>query len=122
MKPGDQRTKTYATVRDQDSETGPDSAGQSGETQGLSNVAVAGGESVQELLEEGQAFEAEAIGGVEDAPMRMWRKFIRGKYRRTMFLWNTWREINRAGPRGTLVLPVTRGPASSDGLTLQDLI
>ena len=46
---------------------GTDSAGQSGDTQGLSDLAEAGGESVQELLEEGQAFEAEAIGGVEDA-------------------------------------------------------
>jgi hypothetical protein len=34
----------------------------------LSNVAEAGSESVEELLEEGQSFEAEAIGGVEDAP------------------------------------------------------
>jgi len=47
---------------------GPDSAGQSGDTQGLPGVAEAGSESVEELLEEGQAFEAEAIGGVEDAP------------------------------------------------------
>jgi hypothetical protein len=47
---------------------GPGSAGQSGDTQGLSEVAEAGSESVAELLEEGQAFEAEAISGVEDAP------------------------------------------------------
>ncbi len=46
---------------------GPGSAGQSGDTQGLSDEAEAGSESVQELLEEGQSFEAEAIGGVEDA-------------------------------------------------------
>jgi hypothetical protein len=31
-------------------------------------VAEAGPESVEELLEEGQTFEAEAIKGVEDAP------------------------------------------------------
>jgi hypothetical protein len=31
-------------------------------------VAEAGPESVEELVEEGQNFEAEAIGGVEDAP------------------------------------------------------
>jgi hypothetical protein len=43
------------------------SAGQSGDIQGLSDVAEAGSESVEELLEEGQSFEAEAIGGVEDA-------------------------------------------------------
>ena len=46
---------------------GPDSAGQSGDTQGLSDVAEAGSESVVELVEEGQSFEAEAIEGVEDA-------------------------------------------------------
>jgi N utilization substance protein A len=47
---------------------GPDSGGQSGDTQGLSDVAEAGSESVEELVESGQSFEAEAIGGVEDAP------------------------------------------------------
>jgi len=47
---------------------GPGSAGQSGDTQGLSDVAEAGSESVEELIEEGQSFEAEAISGVEDAP------------------------------------------------------
>jgi hypothetical protein len=45
-----------------------DTAGQSGDTQGLSDVAEAGSESVAELVEEGQFFEAEAIAGVEDAP------------------------------------------------------
>jgi hypothetical protein len=34
----------------------------------LSDVAEAGSESVEELLEEGQSFEAEAVGGVENAP------------------------------------------------------
>jgi len=47
---------------------GPDSAGQSGDVQGLSKVADADSESVEELAEEGQALEAEAIEGVEDAP------------------------------------------------------
>jgi hypothetical protein len=47
---------------------GTGSAGQSGDTQGLSDVAEAGSESVEELLEEGQSFEAEAIAGVENAP------------------------------------------------------
>ena len=47
---------------------GSGSAGQSGDTQGLSESAEAGDESVAELMEEGQAFEAEAIEGVEDAP------------------------------------------------------
>ena len=48
--------------------TGPDSAGQSGDTQGLSDVAEAGPESVLELVEDGQSFEAEAIEGIENAP------------------------------------------------------
>jgi hypothetical protein len=47
---------------------GPGSAGQSGDTQGLSDVAEAGSQSVEELVEEGQSFEAEVISGVEDAP------------------------------------------------------
>lgn len=46
---------------------GPDSGGQSGDTQGLSDVAQADSESVEELVEEGQAFEADAVSGVEDA-------------------------------------------------------
>jgi hypothetical protein len=40
---------------------------QSGDLQGLSNVQGADSESVDELLEEGNAFEAEAVKGVEDA-------------------------------------------------------
>jgi len=47
---------------------GPDSAGQSGDTEGLSEIAEAGNESVSELVEEGQDLEAEAISGVENAP------------------------------------------------------
>jgi hypothetical protein len=46
---------------------GSDSAGQSGDLQGLSNVEGADSESVDELLEEGNSFEAEVIAGVEDA-------------------------------------------------------
>jgi hypothetical protein len=40
---------------------------QSGDLQGLSNVAGADSESVDELLEEGNAFEADVVKGVEDA-------------------------------------------------------
>lgn len=43
------------------------SGGQSGDLQGLSNIAGADSESVDELLEEGNAFEADAVKGVEDA-------------------------------------------------------
>lgn len=48
-------------------EYGPDSAGQSGDVEGLSNLSDADSESVEELIEEGNAFEAEAVEGVEDA-------------------------------------------------------
>jgi hypothetical protein len=47
---------------------GASSGGQSGDLQGLSNRAGADSESVDELLEEGNAFEAEVVEGVEDAP------------------------------------------------------
>ena len=40
---------------------------QSGDLQGLSNVQGADSESVDELLEEGNAFEADAVKGVQDA-------------------------------------------------------
>ncbi len=49
-------------------DVGPDSGGQSGDTEGLSEVADASNESVSELAEEGQDLEAEAISGVENAP------------------------------------------------------
>ena len=48
-------------------ESGSRSGEQSGDLQGLSNVEGADSESVQELLEEGNAFEAEVVKGVEDA-------------------------------------------------------
>jgi phage repressor protein C with HTH and peptisase S24 domain len=43
---------------------------QSGDLQGLSNVESADSESVDELIEEGNAFEAEVVSGVEDAGER----------------------------------------------------
>ena len=60
--------RTYALGSSREKGMGPGSAGQSGDTQGLSDVAEAGSESVEELVEEGQSFEAEAISGVEQAP------------------------------------------------------
>jgi hypothetical protein len=42
-------------------------AGESGDLQGLSNVEAANSESVRELVEEGNAFEADVVAGVEDA-------------------------------------------------------
>jgi N utilization substance protein A len=47
---------------------GSKSGGQSGALQGLSDIEGASSESVDELLEEGNAFEAEVVKGVEDAP------------------------------------------------------
>jgi hypothetical protein len=46
---------------------GARSGQQSGDLQGLSNVQGADSESVDELLEEGNAFEAEVVKGVEEA-------------------------------------------------------
>src|SRR6185312_3053991 len=68
-KPQDERARTYSTSPSaKEHGLGPGSAGQSGDTQGLSGDAEAGSESVLELVEEGQSFEAEVISGVENAP------------------------------------------------------
>ena len=67
-KPDNEGFRTYAIPSTTRKGGGTGSAGQSGDTQGLSDVAEAGSESVEELLEEGQSFEADAIAGVEDAP------------------------------------------------------
>lgn len=46
----------------------PEPAPQAGDTQGLSDQPQADSESVQELVEEGQSFEAGIVEGVENAP------------------------------------------------------
>ncbi len=43
--------------------------GQSGDQEGLPDVPEASSESVEELVDEGQAFEAEVVDGVENAPL-----------------------------------------------------
>ncbi len=48
-------------------ELGSDSAGQSGDIQKIPDVADVDSESVEELLEEGNAFEAGIVSGVENA-------------------------------------------------------
>ena len=48
-------------------ELGPDSAGRSGDAQQIPDRASADSESVEQLLDEGNAFEADAVLGVEDA-------------------------------------------------------
>jgi hypothetical protein len=56
------------TVVIEPKDLGARSGGQSGDLQGLSNSAGADSESVDELLEEGNAFEAEVVKGIEDVP------------------------------------------------------
>ena len=47
---------------------GPNAGGQSGDIQALPRDEDVDSESVEELEEEGQAFEAEVVSGVENAP------------------------------------------------------
>lgn len=47
---------------------GLEAGGQAGDTEGLSRAELAASESVEELVEEGQAFEAGIVDGVENAP------------------------------------------------------
>ena len=52
----------------EDDFAGADSGGQSGDTMGLPEEAEASEESVEELAEEGQYYEAEVVDGVENVP------------------------------------------------------
>lgn len=61
------KSESVATVAFSEEGLRPRSGGQSGDLQGLSNIEGAASESVGELLEEGNAFEADAVKGVEDA-------------------------------------------------------
>jgi len=49
---------------DDPGQVGPDSGGQSGDTQGLLEIADAADESVEELADTGQACEADDIAGL----------------------------------------------------------
>ena len=63
------KAKTYAEPDvTEDKDLGPNSAGQSGDTQGLSDAEDESSESVTELVEEGQFFEAGILSGIENAP------------------------------------------------------
>ncbi len=64
--PEDQPTGEGGPERADD--VGPDSAGQSGDTEGLSQLEDMSVESVSELVEEGQDVEASRESGVENAP------------------------------------------------------
>jgi hypothetical protein len=61
-------TPVFDPSKVEEENTGLETAGQSGDTQGLSNLPQADSESVAELAEEGQFFEAAVVSGVENAP------------------------------------------------------
>ena len=67
--------KSRSDRRQQRSSPSPsESAGlQSGELQGLSNVESVDSESVDEVLEEGNAFEAGVVSGVEELQTTRWQ-------------------------------------------------
>ena len=55
-------------VKKPPAETGPAAGGQSGDLQGLPAREESESESVQELVEEGQYYEASVVDSVENAP------------------------------------------------------
>jgi hypothetical protein len=61
------KSQTVNTVTIPPERPGASSGGQSGDLQGLSGTERADSESVDELIEEGNAFEADAVAGVESA-------------------------------------------------------
>jgi len=62
------KSQNVATVAFEPKGLGANSGGQSGDLQGLSDSAGADSESVDEVLEEGNAFEAEVVEGVQNVP------------------------------------------------------
>jgi hypothetical protein len=62
------KRKRHTDVADIEKRTDSGAPEQSGDLQGLPTEAEADSESVEELLEEGQSFEAEVVAGVENAP------------------------------------------------------
>jgi hypothetical protein len=62
-----EKSQSVDTVSFSPERPGARSGQQSGDLQGLSSVEGADSESVGELLEEGNAFEADVVTGVEDA-------------------------------------------------------
>ena len=61
------RSQNFNAESSSSQELRSESAGQSGDLQGLSNVEDADSQSVDELIEEGNAFEADVVAGVESA-------------------------------------------------------
>lgn len=75
MKEPDDVTLRQYSPKARNKTPGPASAGQSGDDMGLPTNEAAGSESVAELAEEGQSFEAEAVSGLDrpypdEAPVR----------------------------------------------------
>jgi hypothetical protein len=69
VEPGEERKEDYSVFPPpSDRGLGPEAGGQAGDIEGLSRVEEAAPESVEELVEEGQAFEAGVVSGVENAP------------------------------------------------------
>jgi hypothetical protein len=66
-KPVREKSQSVDTVAFSPEGPGTRSGRQSGDLQGLSSAQGADSESVDELLEEGNAFEADVVTGVEDA-------------------------------------------------------
>jgi hypothetical protein len=106
---------------------GAHSAGQSGDTQGLSNAEEADSESVEELVEEGQDFEAGVVAGVEDADASQGEvrtKQVREDDVPLEYLEQDLDRVNRARPlprstaakqTATSATRVNRGPVDAPG-------
>jgi len=62
------KSQSVGTITFEPKGLGANSGGQSGDLQGLSDSAGADSESVDELLKEGKAFEAEVVEGVQNVP------------------------------------------------------
>ncbi|HZS55174.1 MAG TPA: hypothetical protein VFA65_12275 [Bryobacteraceae bacterium] len=67
-KKSDTRTSRPGVAKPETVERPPNSGGQAGDTQGISTAEDVDSESVDELVEEGQSFEASVISGIENAP------------------------------------------------------
>ena len=79
---------------------GSRSGGQSGDLQGLSRLEAADWESVDQLIQEGNAFEADLVAVVERADNTDEQEVRR--CRRTMFLANIWTKNKAARPGAVL--------------------
>lgn len=65
---GNRKRRTGTDGESQAPQPSSEAGGQSGDLQGLTDTPVVDSESVAELLEEGQSFEAGVVQAIEDAP------------------------------------------------------